>query len=41
MPGDNEPYEPYVILRCVVGSRAYGLEGEGSDTERGWRRVNG
>jgi predicted nucleotidyltransferase len=27
-------YEPHVILRCVVGSRAYGLEGEGSDTDR-------
>ena len=23
-----------VILRCVVGSRAYGLEREGSDTDR-------
>jgi predicted nucleotidyltransferase len=27
-------YEPHIILRCVVGSRAYGLEGEGSDTDR-------
>ena len=24
----------HVILRCVVGSRAYGLEGEESDTDR-------
>lgn len=24
----------YVILRCVVGSRAYGLDQEGSDTDR-------
>jgi predicted nucleotidyltransferase len=27
-------YEPHVIYRCVVGSRAYGLEGEDSDTDR-------
>lgn len=26
--------ERYVIYRCVIGSRAYGLEGEGSDTDR-------
>jgi predicted nucleotidyltransferase len=31
---DLKPYEPHVIYRCVVGSRAYGLEGEGSDTDR-------
>jgi predicted nucleotidyltransferase len=31
---DPKPYEPYIILRCVVGSRAYGLEGEGSDIDR-------
>src|SRR5215469_10262620 len=24
----------YVIYRCVVGSRAYGLDGPGSDTDR-------
>lgn len=26
--------ERFVIYRCVIGSRAYGLEGEGSDTDR-------
>jgi predicted nucleotidyltransferase len=31
---DNSLYEPYIIYRCVVGSRAYGLAGEGSDTDR-------
>src|SRR5262245_49898110 len=31
---DPSPYEQYIILRCVVGSRAYGLEGEDSDTDR-------
>src|SRR5437868_10437804 len=31
---DDKLYEPFVILRCVVGSRAYGLSGEGSDTDR-------
>jgi predicted nucleotidyltransferase len=31
---DPKVYEPHVILRCVVGSRAYGLEGEDSDTDR-------
>jgi uncharacterized protein len=31
---DPRAYEPYIIYRCVVGSRAYGLEGEGSDTDR-------
>jgi predicted nucleotidyltransferase len=25
---------PYIIYRCVVGSRAYGLDGSGSDTDR-------
>ena len=30
---DSELFER-VILRCVVGSRAYGLEREGSDTDR-------
>jgi predicted nucleotidyltransferase len=34
MPADLNQLEPYVIYRCVVGSRAYGLEGEGSDTDR-------
>ena len=28
------PLDAYVILRCVVGSRAYGLDGPGSDTDR-------
>jgi predicted nucleotidyltransferase len=31
---DFTTYEPHIIFRCVVGSRAYGLEGEGSDTDR-------
>src|SRR5262249_50594658 len=31
---DDKLCEPHIILRCVVGSRAYGLEGEGSDTDR-------
>ncbi len=31
--GDRELYE-HVIYRCVVGSRAYGLDVEGSDTDR-------
>ncbi len=29
-----ETFRPYVIYRCVVGSRAYGLEQEGADTDR-------
>src|SRR4051794_23778279 len=33
MPDDKQ-YERYIILRCVVGSRAHGLESEGSDTDR-------
>jgi hypothetical protein len=32
-PDDREQFAA-VQLRCVVGSRAYGLEGEGSDTDR-------
>src|SRR3954447_16854458 len=31
---DDMLYEQYIILRSVVGSRAYGLAGEGSDTDR-------
>src|SRR5947209_7571799 len=31
---ENKLYDPHVIYRCVVGSRAYGLEGDGSDTDR-------
>src|SRR5215213_6564950 len=31
---DDKQYEPFIIFRCVVGSRAYGLAGEGSDTDR-------
>ena len=27
-------FEPYIVLRSVVGSRAYGLDEEGSDTDR-------
>jgi predicted nucleotidyltransferase len=33
MPADKL-YEPHIIYRCVVGSRAYGLSGEGSNTDR-------
>jgi uncharacterized protein len=32
-PGDADLWQ-YVIYRCVVGSRAYGLEEPGSDTDR-------
>ncbi len=35
--GQSEPatdLTPYVIYRCIVGSRAYGLEGADSDTDR-------
>ncbi len=31
--GGVDLYE-YVIYRCIVGSRAYGLDGDGSDTDR-------
>jgi predicted nucleotidyltransferase len=31
---EHSLYERFIILRCVVGSRAYGLAGEGSDTDR-------
>jgi uncharacterized protein len=31
---DHKLYEPHVIFRCVVGSRAYGLETDGSDIDR-------
>lgn len=31
---DFETYESRIVYRCVVGSRAYGLEHEGSDTDR-------
>jgi predicted nucleotidyltransferase len=31
---DPRVYEPYIIFRCVIGSRAYGLEGPASDTDR-------
>lgn len=27
-------YEAYIIYRCITGSRAYGLDEEGSDTDR-------
>ena len=33
-PLSEQDLRPYVIYRCVVGSRAYGLEGPGSDTDR-------
>ncbi len=32
--GDFDIYREHVIYRCVVGSRAYGLEHPGSDTDR-------
>src|SRR5262245_45965560 len=32
-PSANELFD-YVIYRCVVGSRAYGLDEDGSDTDR-------
>jgi hypothetical protein len=31
---DHELFAHHVIFRCVVGSRAYGLDGPGSDTDR-------
>ncbi len=31
---DPKRYEPFIIFRCVIGSLAYGLEGEDSDTDR-------
>jgi hypothetical protein len=31
---DHALFERHVIYRCVVGSRAYGLDGPGSDTDR-------
>jgi predicted nucleotidyltransferase len=31
---DNKDYEPFVILCCCVGSQAYGLANESSDTDR-------
>jgi predicted nucleotidyltransferase len=31
---DRELFARHVILRCIVGSRAYGLDGPGSDTDR-------
>jgi hypothetical protein len=27
---DLKHYEPHIAFRCVVGSRAYGLEGDGA-----------
>lgn len=33
-PADPERLFEHVILRCVVGSRAYGLAGDDSDTDR-------
>jgi len=33
-PGGNRDLYRYVIYRCVVGSRAYGLDEEGSDADR-------
>jgi uncharacterized protein len=33
-PLSEEDLTPYIIYRCVVGSRAYGLAGPGSDTDR-------
>jgi predicted nucleotidyltransferase len=33
-PLSDQDLTPYIIYRCVVGSRAYGLDGPGSDTDR-------
>jgi len=33
-PISEEDLSPYIIYRCVIGSRAYGLETEGSDVDR-------
>jgi predicted nucleotidyltransferase len=33
-PLSEQDLSPYIIYRCVVGSRAYGLAGPGSDTDR-------
>ena len=32
--GDMDELRPFVIYRCIVGSRAYGLDDEGADTDR-------
>ncbi len=37
---DPKRHEPCIIFRRVIGSRAYGLEGEGSDTDRRWARIS-
>jgi hypothetical protein len=35
MSGDSDfALEPHIIFRCVVGSRAYGLDADDSDTDR-------
>ena len=31
---DHDLFEHHVIFRCIVGSRAFGLDGPGSDTDR-------
>lgn len=31
---DFETYRPYIVYRCIVGSRAFGLDHAGSDTDR-------
>jgi predicted nucleotidyltransferase len=31
---ESRSWDTYIILRCVVGSRAYGLDRSGSDTDR-------
>jgi predicted nucleotidyltransferase len=31
---DERDFEPYIIYRCVVGSRAYGLDDDASDVDR-------
>lgn len=33
-PPEPDSLRPYIIYRCVVGSRAYGLDDAGSDTDR-------
>lgn len=32
-PADTQPYFDHVIYRCVIGSRAYGLDDDQSDTD--------
>jgi hypothetical protein len=31
---DGRDFEPFIIYRCIIGSRAYGLDDDASDTDR-------